>query len=183
MLGQGLGQLDGRLAAESHHHADGLLDVDDVQHILGGQGLEVQPVAGVKVGGHGLRVVVDDDHLVPQLAQGHDAVDAGVVELDALADADGAGAQHDDGLLLPVFPDKLQCLVLTAGLFRVIGGIKIGGVGGELAGAGIHHLESGLALKGHLAPGQTGNGGIGITQLLAWVYSSWVSCPLASSRS
>ena len=167
VLGQGLGQLDGRLAAESHHHADGLLDVDDVQHILGGQGLEVQPVAGVEVGGDGLRVVVDDDHLVPQLAQGHDAVDAGVVELDALADADGAGAQHDDRLLLPVFPDKLQSLVLAAGFLRVVGGVEVGSVGGELAGAGVHHLEGGLALKGHLAAGEPGDGGVGIAQLLA----------------
>ena len=27
---QGLGELDGRLAAESDHHADGLFDLDDV---------------------------------------------------------------------------------------------------------------------------------------------------------
>ena len=164
---QGLGELDGRLAAESHHHADGLLDVDDVQHVLGGQGLKVQPVAGVKVGGHGFRVVVDDDHLIPQLPQGHDTVDAGVVELNALADADGAGAQHDHRLLLPVFPDKLQGLVLAAGFLRVVGGVEIGGVGGELPGAGVHHLKGGLALKLHLAAGQPGNGGIGIAQLLA----------------
>ena len=37
----------------------------------------------------------------------------------------------------------------------------------ELAGAGIHHLESGLALKGHLAAGEPGDGGVGIAQLLA----------------
>ena len=164
---QSLGELDGRLAAESHHHADGLLDVDDVQHVLGGQGLKVQPVAGVEVGGHGLRVVVDDDHLVPQLPQGHDAVNAGVVELDALADADGAGAQHDDGLLLPVFADELQSLVLAAGFLGVVGGVEVGGVGGELAGAGVHHLKGGLALKGYLAAGEPGDGGIGIAQLFA----------------
>ena len=89
VLGQGLGELDGRLAAEGHHHPDGLLDVDDVHHVLGGQGLEVQPVGGVEVGGDSLRVVVDDDHLIAQLLEGQHAVDAGVVELDALADADG----------------------------------------------------------------------------------------------
>ena len=164
---QSLGELDGRLAAKSHHHADGLLNLDDVQHVLGGQGLKVQPVAGVEVGGHGLRVVVDDDHLVPQLPQGHDAVNAGVVELDALADADGAGAQHDDGLLLPVFADELQSLVLAAGFLGVVGGVEVGGVGGELAGAGVHHLKGGLALKGHLAAGEPGDGGIGIAQLFA----------------
>ena len=40
-------------------------------------------------------------------------------------------------------------------------------MGGELAGAGVHHLEGGLALKGHLAAGEPGDGGVGIAQLLA----------------
>ena len=38
VLRQGLGQLDGRLPAKRHHHADRLLDVDDVQHVLGDRG-------------------------------------------------------------------------------------------------------------------------------------------------
>ena len=94
-------------------------------------------------------------------------MDAGVVELDALADADGAGAQYDDGLLLTVFADELQSLVLAAGFLRVVGGVEVGGVGGELAGAGVHHLKGGLALEGYLAAGEPGDGGIGIAQLLA----------------
>ena len=94
-------------------------------------------------------------------------MDAGVVELDALADADGAGTQHDHCLLLPVFSDEFQGLVLAAGLLGVVGGVEVGGVGGKLASAGVHHLEGGLALKLHLAARQPGNGGIGIPQLLA----------------
>ena len=99
MAVQELGQLDGRLAAEGHHHAHGLLHLDDVHDILGEQRLKVQTVGGVIVRGDGLRVVVDDDHLVAQLLQRPDAVDGGVVELDALTDADGAGAQHHDDRL------------------------------------------------------------------------------------
>ena len=58
--------------------------------------LEVELVAGGVVGGDGLGVVVDDDGLVAALLDGLDGVDGGVVELHALADADGAAAQHDD---------------------------------------------------------------------------------------
>ena len=94
-------------------------------------------------------------------------MNAGVVELDALADTDGAGTQHDHGGLIPVFADKLQSFVLAAGLFGVIGGIEVRSVGGKLAGAGIHHLEGGFPLELHFAAGQPGNGGIRIPQLLA----------------
>ena len=87
---QELGELDGRLAAEGHHHTHGLLHLDDVHDILGEQGLEVQTVGGVIVRGDGLGVVVDDDYFIAQFLQGPDAVDGGVVKLNALADADGA---------------------------------------------------------------------------------------------
>ena len=137
---QELGEFDGRLAAEGHHHAHRLFHLDDVHDILGEQGLEVQAVGGVIVRGDGLRVVVDDDYLISQLLQGPDAVDGGVVELDALADADGAGAQHhDDGLAAagegPGFAELVK------------GRIEIGGLGVKLRAAGIHHLvNGGLAL-------------------------------------
>ena len=87
-----LGQLDGRLPAEGDDDADGVFGLDDAPDVLLGQRLEVQPVGDVEVGGHRLGVVVDDDDLVAQLAERLRAVDRGVVELDALPDADGAGA-------------------------------------------------------------------------------------------
>ena len=63
-------------------------------------------------------------------------MDRGIVELDALADADGTGAE-DNHLFLSggIAADKLGGLV-----FIVIGGVEIGGLGGELRGAGVHHL-------------------------------------------
>ncbi len=167
ILRQSLGQLDGGLPAERHHHADRLFDVDDIHHVLGGQGLKVQPVCCVEVRGDRFRVVIDDDDLVSQLLQRKHAVNAGIVELDALADSNGTGAQHHYGLLFPVIPDKFQSLILTARFFRVIGGVKIRGMGGKLASASIHHLKGGLADKFHFAARQPLNGGIRIAQLLA----------------
>jgi len=54
-------------------------------------------------------------------------VDAGIVELDALADAVGAGAENNHALLFGL-----------AGFIEVgVAGVEVGGGGLELAGAGI----------------------------------------------
>ena len=82
-------QLDGGLAAELHHAGIRLLGGNDVVHALRVQRVKVQTVAGVKVGGDRLGVVVDQNGLTAVLLEGPDAVDRAVVELDALTDADG----------------------------------------------------------------------------------------------
>ena len=87
------GELERRLAAELDDHPFGLLAGEDRQHVLQGQGLEVEAVRGVVVGRHRLGVAVDHHRLNAQLAQGEGGVDAAVVELDPLADAVGAGAE------------------------------------------------------------------------------------------
>ena len=78
------------LAAQLHDDADdrprGRLGVVDLEHVLERERLEVQPVGGVVVGRHRLRVAVDHDRLVALLAQRQRRVDARVVELDALPD-------------------------------------------------------------------------------------------------
>ena len=73
-----------------------LLGVDDLEHVLERERLEVQPVAGVVVGRDRLGVAVDHDRLVPGVVQREAGVHAGVVELDALADAVRARAEDDD---------------------------------------------------------------------------------------
>src|SRR5437879_2844967 len=88
-------EIDGRLAAELDDDALGLLPVQDVQHVFGRQRLEVEAVGDIEVGGDGLGVVVDDDGGVARFTERPDAVDAGIIELNSLADADGAGAEHD----------------------------------------------------------------------------------------
>ena len=133
MFVQELGQLDGRLPAEGHHHADGLFHVDDVHHVFGAKRLEVQPVGGVVVGGHGFGVVVDDDHVVAHFPQRPYAVNGAVIELDALADADGAAAQHDDHRLAAAFQRTGFAVPRRTG-------IEIRRFGGELRRAGIHHF-------------------------------------------
>ena len=75
--------------------AAALLDAHDLDHILGGQRLEIEPVGGVVIGRDGLRVAVDHDRLDAGLAQAVGGMDAAIVELDALADAVRAAAEDD----------------------------------------------------------------------------------------
>ena len=101
---QRLGELERRLAAELHddavQRAVAALGVDDLEHVLGGQRLEIEPVGGVVVGRHRLRIAVDHDGLVAGVAQREAGMAAAIVELDALADAVRSAAEDDD--LLPV---------------------------------------------------------------------------------
>ena len=139
LLVQELRQGDGGLAAEGHHHTHGVLHFNDPHHILRGEGLKVQPVGGVIVGGDGLRVVVDDDHVIAQLFQGLDTVDGAVIKFNALADPNGAGPQDDDGV--PAGPGEVPGITVL-----VIGGVEIRGLGLEFRRAGVHHLIAGGAV-------------------------------------
>ena len=124
------------MAAEGHHHAHRLLHGDDVHDVLREKRLEIQPVGSIIVRGHCLRVVVHNDHVIAQLLQRPHAVDGGVVELNALADPDGAGAQHhDDG---PAGSWK------GPGLTEAVeAGVEVGGLRVELRAAGVYHLIDG----------------------------------------
>ena len=99
-LGQAGGELQRRLAAELHDHALRALDLDDREHVLERERLEVEAVGGVVVGGDGLGVAVDHHRVAAGLAHRHRRVHAAVVELDALADAVGARAEDHDRLAL-----------------------------------------------------------------------------------
>ena len=99
-----LGELERRLAAELHddavQRAVGALGVDDLEHVLGGERLEIEPVGGVVVGRHRLRIAVDHDGLVAGFLEREGGVAAAIVELDALADAVRAAAENDDLLFV-----------------------------------------------------------------------------------
>ena len=162
LLVQELGELNGGLPAEGHHHPHGLFHLNNVHHVLGVQGLEIEAVGGVVVGRDGFRVVVDNHHVVAQLFQRPDAVDGGVIELNALADADGAGAQDQDHRAAgPGEGPGLAELVKT--------GVKIGGLRVELRAAGVHHLVNGLPglLREPVRPGETEQGLVRVAQALA----------------
>ena len=67
-LFQGDGQIERGLAAELDDDPVRPFQVDDIQDILAGQGLEVEFIRGVVVGGDRLRVGVDHDRLDADLS-------------------------------------------------------------------------------------------------------------------
>ena len=137
-------QLQRRLAAVLHDHAQRLFHGDDLEHVFQRHRLEVQAVAGVVVGGHRLRVAVDHDGLVAVLAHRQRRMHAAVVELDALADAVGPAAQHHDLLAR----GRLGLALL------VVGGVHVGRGRGELGRAGVHTLVDRAHAEGVAAAAQ-----------------------------
>ena len=89
--------------------------------------LEVEAAAGVVIGRDRLGVVVDDHRVIADLANRPGSAHRAVVELDALADADGAGAHHDDAAPLRRRRDLRQR----------VRAVEVRRLGGKLAGAGV----------------------------------------------
>ena len=104
--------------------------MDDVHDVLTGERLEVELVSRGIVGGDGLRIVVDDDGLEAELPDRPHGMDRGVVKLDALPNANGAGAEDDD--LFAVHNDGF--------VFRSVGRIEVRNIAVELTGAGVDHF-------------------------------------------
>ena len=127
---QRLRQVHGGLSPQRGDDSQRLFQIHDIEDVLHRERFKVQFVRGGVVGGHRLRVVVDDDGFVAHVPYGLHRMYRGVVELHALSDTDGAGAQHQDLLLRG---DHRFVLLL-------IGGIEIGHVAVKLAGTGIDHL-------------------------------------------
>ena len=122
-----------REPAEGDHDADGVLDIDDLQHVLGRERLEIQAVGGVVVRGDGLGVVVDDDDVIAHGLERPHTVDGRIVKLDALPDADRARAEHhDDGLAAAREAARLAA--------RVGAGVEIRGLRVKFRGAGVDHF-------------------------------------------
>ena len=127
------GQLQGRLPAVLDDDAVRFLHVHDLQHVFKRQRLEIEAVRGIEIGGHRLRVAVDHDGLEPLGTQRKGSMHAAIIELDPLSDPVGAAAEHDD-------------LLALAGLglaMLLVGGVHVGGAGGEFGSAGIHSLVHG----------------------------------------
>ena len=134
---------------------------DDLQHVLGGQRLEVEPVGGVVVGGDGLGVAVDHDGLEAGLREREAGMAAAVVELDALADAVGSAAEDDDLVRARTGRPRTTATSAPTGPAALVGGVHVGGGRGELGRAGVDALEDGPhaereALLAHLGFGQAG---------------------------
>ena len=90
------GRVERRLASErGQEHIRLFLD-DNLLHHLGRDRLDVSAERELRIGHDRGRIGVDEHHLVAFLAQGLAGLDAGVVELTALADNDGAGTDDED---------------------------------------------------------------------------------------
>ena len=145
-------QLHGEVVRYLSTHRDndttGLLEVHDVEHTLQRQLVEVEAVAHVVVGRHGLGVVVNHDRLVTQLAGSVDGVDRTPVELYRRTDAVGTRAEDDNRLLVLVVVDVVRCGIdLTVGLSECrcvgVGEVQVVGQLGMLAGNGGDALHAG----------------------------------------
>ena len=134
---EAFGEVQRCLAAELDDDAEHLV-VDvfalvDVEHVFEGEGLKVELVGGVVVGGDGLGVGIDHDGLVAELAQGEAGVDAAVIELDALTDAVRAATEDHDFL----------AVVVTHLILDAVGGVIVRRQGLELGRAGVHEAVGG----------------------------------------
>ena len=90
------GRIQCRLAAERRQEHIRLLFDDDLLHHLRRDRLDVGAESELRIGHDRGRVRIDEHHLIAFLAQGLAGLDAGVVELTALADDDGAGTDDED---------------------------------------------------------------------------------------
>src|SRR5690606_32784522 len=111
-----------------HNDALRLLHLDDVQHLLPVDRLEIKLVGHVEVRGDRLRVAVHHERLVACLPGGEDTVHARVVELDTLPDPARAAAEDED--LLFIRDDALVVLLVR--------GVIVWWLGGKLPGTGIY---------------------------------------------
>ena len=83
-------KLDCRTAAECNYNCNRLFCVDNAHNVFRSERFKVKAVCGVKVGRNGFRVVVDDCNLVAKLFKAPYTLNAGVVELNSLTNADRA---------------------------------------------------------------------------------------------
>src|SRR5690606_16057344 len=123
-------QFQRRLAAKLHDHAFRLFLGDDFEHIFKRHRLEIEPVGGVVIGRHGLRVAIDHNGLVTVFAHSQRGVYAAVIEFDALADAVRAATQHQD----------LVAIADVGFALFFVRGIHVGRAGREFRTAGIDTL-------------------------------------------
>ena len=124
-------QCERRLAPELHDYAVGLFDIDDIEYVLKRQRLEVEAVAGVVVGGNGLRVAIDHDRFHIFRLQGERRMAAAVIKLNTLPDPVWTAPQNHD---FPACPRR--------GFARgFVGGVQIRGEAFKLRRTGIDPVK------------------------------------------
>ena len=126
-------QIVGNLSAHRHYDAFGVFEVDDVEHALLGQFVEVEAVADVVVGADRFGVIVDHDRSQAFFLDGVDGVDRAPVELDRRADAVGARAEHHHRAAV--------AHILDVVFGAAVGQIEVVDLRGELACHGVDLLH------------------------------------------
>ena len=101
-------QIVGNLTADRHDDASRLLQINDVEHALQGQFVEIEAVAHIVVSRDGFGVVIDHNRLVAQLPRRVDGVHRTPVELDARTDAIGARTEYDDGFFIMIIRNVVR---------------------------------------------------------------------------
>ena len=123
------GQVVRYLTAGRDDDAVRVLQVEDVHDTLEGELVEVEAVAHVVVGGHGLGVVVNHHTAVALLADGVQGLHAAPVELYAGADAVGARTEDDDAAvvaqIMHIVGRAAIGQVQVVGLRRIFGGQRV----------------------------------------------------------
>ena len=120
-------QLERGLTSELHQHPQRTFGVADVEDILRVQGVEVEAVDRIVVGGNRLGVAVDHHRFVAFGSQAAHRLHAAGVELDALADAHRATAEDEH---------RSPRRWLLIGIAEAA--VEIGGAGLELGRASVH---------------------------------------------
>jgi hypothetical protein len=129
--------LPAELDDHAHEGAVPLLDVEDLEHVLRGQRLEVQAVGGVIVGRHRFRVAVDHDRLIARIRERETRMAATIIELDPLPDPVRAATEDDD--LAPV--SRLALALGLAEARRFVSRIHVRRLGVEFRRASVDPLE------------------------------------------
>ena len=124
-------QLERGLAAVLNDHTIRLLHINNRQHILERDRLEVEAIGGVIVGRDGLWIAIDHNGFVTIFPHRQRRMDTAIIELDALADAVRATANNHN----------LVAIGWLRFALLLIGGVHIGSIGGKLSSAGINPLE------------------------------------------
>ena len=106
-----------------------------MNHILSGQGFEIEFVGGVVVGRNGFWVGVDHDRLIAVFSEGEAGMDAAIVELDSLSDPVWATAENED---LWLFRRSRFVIV------HVVSGVVVGCVGLKFGSARIDKAIGGM---------------------------------------
>ena len=97
---QAFGQFQGSLPAKLNDYTIGLLQFNDLPDMFPEHRLEVQLIGHIKIGRNSFGVTIDHNGLKTTFFDGQQAVNAAIIELNALTNSVGATAQNNNFLLL-----------------------------------------------------------------------------------